>query len=311
MRKINGKDRLTSAVREKVRNRFSKATASAARIVLKNLNKSTFERDCLSRLPTSLQPAARAVYYKDWTHEERALAKKVEEYRERIRRMNVSLTSLPSPAPGSFETDSQGHSRGAPLVAASAERHAQTGVRPPGGLLLRRLVSGTNAKNVLELGTNTGFSGCYFLSAPHHPFLLTVEGSSELCATAQVNLSRFSDRFEIRNRFFDEVITELASAGHKFDCAFVDGQHEKEATLHYAARLRPLVNIGSMIVFDDIYWSHGMQEAWRRICTSSGYSLTLDLGWKGIAIVGEDEQLPTRYDICEYMGRPPISHTDR
>jgi predicted O-methyltransferase YrrM len=84
-------------------------------------------------------------------------------------------------------------------------RHAKTGVRPRGGILLRRLVTGIGARRILELGTNTGFSGCYFTSAETKPFLVTVEGSAAMCAIARRNLGRFTTEFLVMHRLFDEA----------------------------------------------------------------------------------------------------------
>lgn len=298
-------------LRQRAHRAASQLETRLARRVLRRLNRRNFEQDFLPALPPALRPAARGVFLQDWTAEERRLGRKVETFRPRIAEYGATLTSMSSPLPGTFQLDDRGHSRGAELTAATVGAHMQTGVRPSGGLLLRRLLSGAQAKSVLELGTNTGFSGCYMLAAESQPALLTVEGSPELCDIARANLARFSTQFEVRNGLFDEVLSELLALGRRFDCIFIDGQHEERATLHYAQRARLLLERGGLLVLDDIYWSHGMHAAWRTLCATPGYETTFDLGWKGVAVVGAEQQRPLHFDLCEYIGRPRIANTDR
>jgi len=40
-------------------------------------------------------------------------------------------------------------------------------------------------------------------------------------------------------------------------------------------------------VFDDIHWSAGMKRAWERICADPRFSLFIDLGKVGLAIVSD------------------------
>jgi len=215
------------------------------------------------------------------------------------------IESLGSPHSGTFSLDERGLAHGAAPTRAPAARHARTGVRPFGGTLLRRLVTGIRATRVLELGTNTGFSGCYFVTAATRPRLVTVEGSAAMCAIARVNLARFSPDARVLNALFDEALSELTAAGERFDCAYIDGQHERRATLHYAARVAPLIDQGGILIFDDLYWSGDMNRAWRDICASRDFGLTIDFGAKGVAMPGGT--LPKRhFDLCDIAGRPPI-----
>jgi predicted O-methyltransferase YrrM len=219
------------------------------------------------------------------------------------------IESLPSPHSGTFSLDERRLARAAPPTPAPIARHARTGVGPRGGILLRRLVTGMGARRILELGTNTGFSGCYFLCADARPSLVTVEGSAAMCAIARENLMRFSGDFVIVHKLFDEAIDELLSRHERFDCAYIDGQHEREATLHYAARLALLVRPGGTLIFDDLYWSMDMNRAWREICASPAYSVTVDCAAKGAAVLAGSG--PKRhFDLCEFVGTPPIRRPD-
>jgi predicted O-methyltransferase YrrM len=260
----------------------------------------------LRELPEAFVPAARFAYFRDFTINERRIAREVEQFRARIAGVAgaTSIATLGSPRSGTFSLDARGLARGARPTLAPVSRHARTGVRPRGGILLRRLATAVEARRILELGTNTGFSGCYFLSADTRPELVTVEGSDAMCAIARVNLARFSANVRVVCALFDEAIHDLRTAGEKFDCVYVDGQHERQAMLHYADRVAPLVVPGGAVIFDDLYWSGATNEAWQEISRSSRYCLTIDFGLKGIAVAGQGRR--RHIDLCEFMGRPPI-----
>jgi predicted O-methyltransferase YrrM len=274
------------------------------------VNRRRFEATLLRELPDAFVPAARFAYFRDWAPEERRVAQKVELFRGRIAEAagTDTIESLGAPRSGTFSLDERGLARGATPGLAPVWRHARTGVRPRGGILLRRLASAVKARRILELGTNTGFSGCYFLSADTRPALVTVEGSNAMCAIARVNLARFSSNVLVVNKLFDEAIDGLRTTEERFDCVYIDGQHERQAMLHYAERVAPLVNPSGAVIFDDLYWSGGMNQAWREICRSPRYCLTIDFGLKGVAIAGRQ---PHRHvDLCDFMGRPPIARPD-
>lgn len=274
-------------------------------------NASRFEKDLLRQLPERFAPAARFTFQADWTQEERALGREIESFRRRIPSLvsGDTMASMPSPHSGDFALDEHGRSQGAAPKRSSVQDHARTGVGPAGGILLRRIVSGAGSRSVLELGTNTGFSGCYMATATTRPKLVTVEGSAELCDLAQKNIGRFSQNVTIMNKLFDEAIDELREAGQRFDCAFIDGQHERLATVHYAQRVEPLMSPGGVIVFDDIYWSDDMNQAWRELWSSPRYSLSLDLGAKGLVVL-DDGSRKRHFDVCDFIGRPRIFRTN-
>jgi predicted O-methyltransferase YrrM len=173
------------------------------------------------------------------------------------------------------------------------------------GLLLRRIVAGTGAKRVLELGTNTGFSGSYFLSV-NNLKLTTVEGSSALCQIADRNMSRISDNYQIHNCLFDEAIDRLTMENEKFDCVFLDGQHEREATLHYAKRLKPLMSEGAIYIFDDIYWSDDMNQAWKDLTLLEGFSHSVDFLTLGVLRQHTLSPRARPHDLGNFIPRPPI-----
>jgi predicted O-methyltransferase YrrM len=78
-----------------------------------------------------------------------------------------------------------------------------------------------------------------------------------------------------------EVIAGLS----KLDFVFIDGNHRKEATLDYFKRCLPKLSENSIMIFDDIYWSLGMKEAWQEIKAHKDVTVTIDLFWIGLVFV--------------------------
>jgi predicted O-methyltransferase YrrM len=65
----------------------------------------------------------------------------------------------------------------------------------------------------------------------------------------------------------------------------VDGNHRKDATLNYFEWCLPKLSQNSIMIFDDIYWSKGMKEAWAQIKAHPEVSVSIDLFWIGLVFV--------------------------
>lgn len=276
------------------------------RLAIRAVNRSAFEEDFLRTVPDGLKPAAEFAFRDKATPEEKAVARSIEQLRSKVAARDEAIESFASPRSGTFTSQEGGGVSTGPVSSSPASAHAKTGVSMKGGILLRRIVTGLAAKRILELGTNTGLSACYFLSSPVKPEVVTIEGSAALCAIAEGNLRQFSDSFTVMNRLFDEALDELTGKGERFDCAFIDGQHERDATWYYARKMAPMLKPGGAIIFDDIYWSDDMNQFWKEACLSDEFSVTIDLGAKGVGLLRRSDEPRMHYDVCEYSGRPRI-----
>ena len=69
------------------------------------------------------------------------------------------------------------------------------------------------------------------------------------------------------------------------DFCFVDGNHQKNATITYFELCLKYSNNNTIFVFDDIHWSDGMEEAWDYITSHHKTTLTIDLFYVGIVFV--------------------------
>ena len=73
---------------------------------------------------------------------------------------------------------------------------------------------------------------------------------------------------------FSKSIAELKE--DRYDLVFFDGHHNKEATITYFETLLPKAHNDSVFVFDDIYWSKEMTEAWTYIKNHHSVTVTVD-----------------------------------
>jgi predicted O-methyltransferase YrrM len=68
------------------------------------------------------------------------------------------------------------------------------------------------------------------------------------------------------------------------DFIFVDANHRKAPTLSYFEICLPKVHENSIMIFDDIYWSKEMTEAWEQIKQHPSVGISIDLFQFGIVL---------------------------
>ncbi|WP_304063369.1 O-methyltransferase [Pedobacter glucosidilyticus] len=149
--------------------------------------------------------------------------------------------------------------------------------------LLFRLVQYTQPKTLIELGTCLGITTAYLAKADENLQVITMEGCPQTAAVAQENFNKLGLKYiqlEVGN--FDERLPVLLQNKQQLDVVFIDGNHRKDATLNYFNWCLPKVHENSLLIFDDIYWSKGMKEAWAEIKAHPQVSVTVDLFWIGL-----------------------------
>lgn len=141
--------------------------------------------------------------------------------------------------------------------------------------LLYRVSKYFNFKSSLELGTSLGM-GTYALAlANKNSKIITIEGCPN---TSDFTKSKFS-ALDIKNTQFlkGEFTTIIPTLKeNKFDFIFFDGHHNKSATIQYFESLLPKTHNETVFVFDDIYWSKGMTEAWEYIKSHQAVTVSID-----------------------------------
>ncbi len=149
--------------------------------------------------------------------------------------------------------------------------------------LIYRITNVLQPLSSIELGTCLGITTAYIAKANSANKLITVEGCPETAAVALENLNKLSiENVELKVGNFDVILPEILNELDRIDFAFIDGNHRKEATLNYFNLILPKVTENSVIIFDDIYWSEGMEDAWEQIKQHPHVTVSVDLFWIGL-----------------------------
>lgn len=155
--------------------------------------------------------------------------------------------------------------------------------QPRYGELLHRLVAHFRPKNMVELGTSLGVSALYQAMGNENGRLFTIEGCPNTAATAAEYLKRAGTvNITQITGSFDAVLPRVLHDMEHLDWAFVDGNHRSEPTLRYFEWFLEHAHPGTIIVFDDIYWTPDMTRAWESIKAHPKVSVTIDLFQLGI-----------------------------
>lgn len=149
--------------------------------------------------------------------------------------------------------------------------------------LLYRLAKEFKPKQILELGTCLGLTSAYFAKALPQAKVVSMEGCPQTAKIAKENWQKLGiNNVEVIVGNFDETLAPFIAQQQNLDFVFIDGNHRKEATLNYFNLCLPKVHEHSVLVFDDIYWSKGMQQAWEQIKAHPQVSVSIDLFWIGL-----------------------------
>lgn len=163
-------------------------------------------------------------------------------------------------------------------------------IRHKYGRLLYRLVKYFEPKNILEIGTSIGLSSSYLAVAGATTKIISLEGSPEVACTAKQNHSALQIKnVEVVTGNFEETVSSSLKNISSLDLVFFDGNHTKQATLDYFNQCLEKVNENSVFVFDDIYWSREMCEAWEEIKLYPQITLAIDVYQFGICFFRKEK----------------------
>jgi predicted O-methyltransferase YrrM len=154
--------------------------------------------------------------------------------------------------------------------------------------LLFRMAHYLNSKFSLELGTSLGLA-TIALAINKNNKVTTVEGCKNTAEVARKHLDAVGcTSVKIQVGDFEKVIKKFANTS--FDLVYVDGNHNKESTLNYFELLLPFVHNETLFIFDDIYWSKGMTEAWKEIQNHPKVSVSIDAYYWGLVFFRKEQK---------------------
>ena len=163
------------------------------------------------------------------------------------------------------------------------------GITKKRGQLLNRLTRYLNIRTALELGTSLGL-GTTALAVSNQVKVTSIEGCPN---TAKVAQEQFNDlglkNINILTGDFTKIL-QPSQFQDPFDLIYFDGNHQKQSTMEYFNLLLPFSNNNSVFIFDDIYWSREMTEAWEEIKAHPSVKVSIDTFYWGMVFFRKEQE---------------------
>ena len=157
--------------------------------------------------------------------------------------------------------------------------------------LLLRIVKYFQPNTILEIGTSLGLATSALSIGNPKAKIVTLEGCKETIGFAQSQISNFKlNNIEFINAKFEDYLKNQQPATSNQQLIYFDGNHSKKATLNYFELLLPTATNNSVWIFDDIYWSQEMQEAWHEIKNHPKVTVTIDTFQWGIVFFRKEQE---------------------
>ncbi|MFN5335119.1 MAG: O-methyltransferase [Bacteroidota bacterium] len=165
--------------------------------------------------------------------------------------------------------------------------------------LLYQLVKFVKAKHILELGTSLGITTAYLSAANPKGEVITLEGATKIADLASSHFQKLNlQNIQLIRGNFDATLPALLQkSDKKYDLIYIDGNHTYEATVRYFTMLLPFTHEHTLIIFDDIHWSKGMEKAWQEIKSHHTVTLTIDLFFIGLVFLRRSQMVPQHFRI--------------
>lgn len=144
------------------------------------------------------------------------------------------------------------------------------------GRMLCNLSRYFQPEHILETGTSIGLSTAYLALGHPQATLFSVESCPEKCRRAQQLLTKHSfSHVRVTAAEAHQQLEELKAENYRADLVFIDSDHRYSATMDTFQKLKPLTHENSVVIFDDIYWSPGMTQAWNEIISDERVTLSI------------------------------------
>lgn len=159
------------------------------------------------------------------------------------------------------------------------------------GFLLYRITRWFHPEMIIELGTGLGISTIYLSSGSHEIPLHSIEQNKERAELAEQLIKKWCPGpISIHVGAMEEMLKDVLPLLPRRFVAFVDGNHHHKPTVAYVDELIDRAEDEAIIVMDDIYWSRGMQRAWKDVIAREEVQVSFDLFHMGILIIGKELQ---------------------
>lgn len=183
---------------------------------------------------------------------------------------------------------------------------AQTSTSPPHKLeFLFKLTKYLQPNQILEFGTCLGLSALSMHKAHKKGQLTTIEGSSNIASIAKHLFDSQEANIDlIQDKFDDYLISSAFENLKNIDLFYLDGNHAYEPTLDYIKAVYPKMSPYSIVILDDIYWSHEMQRAWQELSMDERFDISLDVFDFGLLIRQPENHGQENLTLIESRKKP-------
>ncbi|MGP1580661.1 MAG: O-methyltransferase [Wolinella sp.] len=192
--------------------------------------------------------------------------RKIEAYREQLKARGGMVRVIDYGAGSPDSSRSKEEMNAGVEVEVELLNLAATGIKDARAQRIFEVLCAQNPSIVLELGTCCGFSSAYLSHAAPNAKIYTIEGAPRIAEIAQETRRNLGVNNVVQKvGRFSDVLPELLPQIAPLDFVFIDGHHDRDATIGYFRQILPFMNKRGIMVFDDITWSEGMKEAWAQI----------------------------------------------
>lgn len=175
----------------------------------------------------------------------------------------------------------------------------KSGVNKRWGSFLYEMSRQHGSNKIIELGTNLGIGTAFLCEGNPEAEVVSFEGNPDFVRYAfeKLNSKGLTNFKIIEGRIQDHIKNELKRL-ESVDLVYIDADHTYEATLHFFQVILPFVHQKTILIFDDIYWSEGMTQAWNEIIKDSKVRVSVDLYFKGV--ITFDDGLPKQHFVLKH-----------
>ena len=171
--------------------------------------------------------------------------------------------------------------------------------------LLFKMIHHYKPQEIVELGTSFGVATLYLSKAAPKSNINTIEGSEKIADVAQMNFDIFkAENITINRGNITAVLPEVLAKIKKLDMIFLDGNHQKLPTIAYFEKSLEYANAQTVFIFDDIYWSEEMAEAWETVKKHPKVRLSIDLYQFGLIFINPDVKEIQHFKILPWYWKP-------
>jgi predicted O-methyltransferase YrrM len=155
--------------------------------------------------------------------------------------------------------------------------------------LLYRIVKFYQPTLIVELGTSLGLTTSYFSLANPSAKIYSLEGAAKIAQVAKQNFKTLKlQNVNLIEGNIDNTLPAILYQVPKIDLVFIDGNHRQEPTESYFHWLLSKTHNDTILIFDDIHWSHEMESAWENISSHLAVRCSVDLFFFGIVFFKQE-----------------------